>query len=258
MNAYLLRMKLLALALLVFLPLGCGALTGLRGSGAVSFEEIPLPEPSAARARLASSIYSIEPHTVKYPPLIVRDHAGVRHFIRYFRTTRRRFMGESLIRREKYKLMMRGVFSYYGLPEDLSYIALVESGYKPVARSHRSAVGMWQFMRRTARHCGLEVSAWTDERRNPEKSTLAAARYLKELYDRFGDWYLAIAAYNGGPGRVSRAIRRTGSRDFFVIAKSGYLRRETIDFVPKVLAAIVIGRNPEQFGFAVGVTEEDA
>jgi membrane-bound lytic murein transglycosylase D len=184
-----------------------------------------------------------------FPKLIVQDTPEVRHFISYFKSTRRRFMEESLSRGEDHWADMSEVMNAFGLSERLISVALVESGFKPEARSRRGAVGMWQIMPRTARYLGLTVNIFVDQRKDPRKSTAAAARYLAELYTRFDDWYLALAAYNAGPTRVSKAIRQSNSRDFFEIARKGYLKKETAQFVPKVLAAVLITSNPQRFGF---------
>ena len=129
---------------------------------------------------------------------------------------------------------------------------MIESGFNNKAYSRAKATGTWQFMTGTARNYGLKVGYWVDERRNLEKSTRAASRLLKDLYKRYDDWYLALSAYNAGPGKVNRAIRRSKSRDFWKISKNPYLlRKETRNYVPKMLAAIIIGENPTYFGFDV-------
>jgi membrane-bound lytic murein transglycosylase D len=139
------------------------------------------------------------------------------------------------------------------LPLDLAWVALVESGFKPTALSRASARGLWQFMAATGRGYGLEQTWFIDDRSNPEKATRAAAQYLKSLYEMFGnDWYLALAAYNSGPGRVQRALRLSRSRDYWQITRSTrYLPRETRDYVPMILAAVIIANNPALYGFEV-------
>jgi membrane-bound lytic murein transglycosylase D len=139
------------------------------------------------------------------------------------------------------------------LPLDLAYVPLVESAFKPNALSRAKARGVWQFMRGTALENGLQHDWYVDERSDPEKATLAAAKYLKTLRGMFGgDWHLALASYNGGPGRVQRAMRRSGVREFWSLAETPrYLPRETREYVPMILAAIVIARNPAQYGFDV-------
>src|SRR6266436_2033021 len=149
----------------------------------------------------------------------------------------------------QYLGMIFDVFRAKGLPEDLAFTAMIESGFSPTAVSRVGAKGMWQFMAPTARLYGLRVDRWVDERLDPEKATVAAAGYLNDLYVRYGSWELAQAAYNAGEVKVDKAIRATGSADFWDLRQSKYLRRETKDFVPAIQAAMVIGRDPGQFGF---------
>jgi membrane-bound lytic murein transglycosylase D len=137
-----------------------------------------------------------------------------------------------------------------GLPEDLVYLALIESGYNPRAYSRRKAMGLWQFRYHTGKRYGLRVNWWIDERRDPVKSTIAAARYLKDLYDRFECWYLAAAGYNAGEGKISRAIKRYKTEDFWELTRYPYLKRETKNFIPKMLAAALIAKNPKAYGFS--------
>ena len=152
-------------------------------------------------------------------------------------------------RSSRYLAMIREVLRTRGLPEDLAFTAMIESGFKPDAVSRVGAKGMWQFMAGTARRYGLRVDRWVDERLDPEKSTIAAASYLNDLYRQFGSWALAQAAYNAGEVKVTRAIQKTGSRDFWTLAQSRHLRRETKEFVPQIHAATVIGRDPDRYGF---------
>ena len=159
-----------------------------------------------------------------------------------------------LARLGRYEGMIHRVFRQYGLPDDLVYLALIESGMSNTAVSRARAVGMWQFIAPTGRRYGLRIDDWVDERRDPYKATDAAARFLSDLNDRFGSWYLAAAAYNGGPGRVSRGLRRLGptqSSDttFFDLADRRYLRRETRDYVPKLIAATSVAKEAQSYGF---------
>jgi peptidoglycan lytic transglycosylase D len=160
-----------------------------------------------------------------------------------------------LERGSRYLPMIQDVFAAEGIPLDLAYVPLIESAFKPSALSRASARGVWQFMRPTANEQGLRTNWFIDERADPEKATRAAARYLKSLYYMFDDWHLALASYNGGPGRVQRAIERAGTSDFWELtATSTYLPRETREYVPMILAAIIIARNPGQYGFEIAQT----
>ncbi len=180
--------------------------------------------------------------------LIVRDPKVDRH-IQYFNSDIRDRFHTWLIRLGRYRPMVESVFAEFGLPLDLAYLSLVESGFNPRAYSRARATGPWQFMKGTARLYGLKVNWWVDERRDPIKSTVAAARYLRDLYDLFGNWPLAMAAYNAGEGRVGRALRKTDGESFYEIARSRYIRRETKEYVPRFMAATIIARNPDHYGF---------
>jgi membrane-bound lytic murein transglycosylase D len=156
----------------------------------------------------------------------------------------------------RYEPMIRAKMREGGLPEDLYYLALVESGFDPNAYSRAAAVGMWQFMASTARDMGLRVDWWIDERRDPIKSTIAAVRFIKDLNEQFGSLYLAAAAYDGGPGRIARGLTRyaddlegtKGEDLFFALADKDYLRHETREYVPQLIAAALIAKEPERYG----------
>ena len=178
-----------------------------------------------------------------------RQAHGLTRIVDRFTTTHREVVGLWVRRSGQYLGMIFDVFRAKGLPEDLAFTAMIESGFNPVAVSRVGAKGLWQFMAPTARLYGLRVDRWVDERLDPEKSTVAAAGYLNDLYVRYGSWELAQAAYNAGEVKVDKAIRATGSADFWDLRQSKYLRRETKDFVPAIQAAMVIGRDPGQFGF---------
>jgi membrane-bound lytic murein transglycosylase D len=174
-------------------------------------------------------------------------------FIALFQGRLHDFLAEGMQRGTKYLPMIQEVFRAEGLPLDLAYIPLIESAFKPNALSRAKAKGVWQFMSYTGRENGLRQDWYVDERSDPEKATVAAAKYLTTLAKMFdGDWHLAMASYNGGPGRVQRALKRGRVDDFWSLsAKRNLLPRETRDYVPMILAAVVIARNPAQYGFAV-------
>jgi membrane-bound lytic murein transglycosylase D len=181
-------------------------------------------------------------------PIVVNDR--VEYFIEYFQTTHREPFSRWLQRSGRYIPMMKKLLSENGLPEDLVYMALIESGFNPRAYSRRKASGPWQFISRTGQKYGLKNDWWIDERRDPEKSTIAAARHLKDLYDQFSCWYLAAASYNAGAGKISRAIQRYKTEDFWELTKHRYLKRETKNYVPKMIAAALIAKSPEKYGFS--------
>lgn len=198
---------------------------------------------------------SSEPAAAAIPALEsfpIESNGPVERFLELFRTEpRREIVGRWLDRSTRYLDMIRQVFRQKGLPEDLAFTAMVESGFNPVAVSRAGAKGLWQFMEQTARRYGLRVDQWVDERLDPVKSTEAAADYLKDLFTQFGHWFLALAAYNAGELKVARAVERSRSNDFWTIARGRWLLEETKQFVPQVQAATLIGREPERYGFQV-------
>ncbi|MBI3754098.1 MAG: transglycosylase SLT domain-containing protein [Deltaproteobacteria bacterium] len=182
-------------------------------------------------------------------PVVVNDK--VEFFIRYFQTTGRRHFEKWLARSKKYLPMLKDIFRQNDLPEDLAYLPLIESGFNPNAKSRARAVGMWQFMQWTGKKYGLKIDFWVDERRDPEKATWAAANYLKDLYGIFTSWYLAAASYNAGEGRILRAMKKHKTDDFWLVAKQKRaLKRETRDYIPKYIAALIIAKEPAKYGFA--------
>ena len=187
-------------------------------------------------------------------PLVLNP--SVERNLRYFQTgIAERFQGY-LDRFEHYKPVVQQIFEEFGLPVELSYLSLVESGFNPKAYSRARAAGPWQFMKATGRIYGLRVNWHIDERRDPIKSTVAAAHHLRDLYDRFGSWPLALAAYNAGEGKISRAIRKSRTRDYWKIRKSWrYIRRETREYVPRFIAATMIAMNPTDYGFTANPTD---
>jgi membrane-bound lytic murein transglycosylase D len=174
----------------------------------------------------------------------------VKSYVRVFTGSQKAGFATYLARSGRYLPMMRRIFQEQGLPQDLVYLCLVESGFNPWAKSPAEALGPWQFIKGTAQRYGLRVNGWVDERRDPEKSTRAAARYLKDLHRQFGCWYLAAAGYNAGENRVEGALGRQQGQSFWDLAQNGLLPRETCNYVPQFIAAALIARSPEKYGFA--------
>lgn len=174
----------------------------------------------------------------------------VREFIAFFQGRARPFYARALARLGRYRGLMVPILQAEGVPEELVFLCMIESGYTADAVSHASAVGPWQFMRATGLAEGLEQDEWVDERRDFEKATRAAAQHLRGLYDRFGSWPLAMAAYNAGVGNVSRAITRANHNDFWRLAAEGELPGEATRYVPKIMAAMVIATDPARYGFS--------
>lgn len=175
-------------------------------------------------------------------------NAPVRTYLHAFANSKN--FQASLSRSGRYLPMMRRIFKEHGLPQDLVWVALVESGFNPWAMSPMEAVGIWQFIEGTARRYGLKVNGQVDERRDPEKSTRAAARYLQDLYKQFGCWYLAAAGYNAGEKRVEGVVARHDTRDFWTMARKKLLPQETCNYVPQLVAAALIARDPEKYGLS--------
>jgi membrane-bound lytic murein transglycosylase D len=188
-------------------------------------------------------------------PLMLTDQ--VAGFINYFSTPKgHEILQHALERGGRYREMIEGTLRDQGVPQELIYLAQAESGFHPLALSRVGARGMWQFMSSRARGYGLQHNLWVDERQDPEKSTRAAAHHLKDLYNQFGDWYLAMAAYNSGPGTVQSAVKRTGYADFWELYRRNVLPKETRNYVPIILAVTIMAKNPAQYGLGDIVPEQ--
>jgi membrane-bound lytic murein transglycosylase D len=213
---------------------------------------------------LSATLTPPAPPTQEFEDAVKADLRAVEHdipiplndrvlaFIDLFQGRLHNFLQEGLQRGSKYLPMIQDVFRAEGLPLDLAYVPLVESAFKPNALSRAKARGVWQFMRGTGLENGLRQDWYVDERSDPEKATVAAAKYLTTLGGMFGgDWHMALASYNGGPGRIQRAAKSAKSNDYWTIAaKKNLLPRETRDYVPMILAAVIIAKSPEQYGFS--------
>jgi len=192
------------------------------------------------------SLFRVDPE-FDFP---VVENDKVRYYVDYFTGRARGTLRIWLERSGRYLPMMRDVFAEAGLPRDLAYLAMVESGFNDKAYSWAHAVGPWQFIESTGRRYGLDNGWWHDERRDPEKATRAAAGYLADLFEEFdGDWYLAVASYNAGPGKLRQAIKRYETRDFWELCRGSYLQNETKNYLPKLLAVLLIAKDPEAYGF---------
>lgn len=222
----------------------------IRQAVAVFGDSIAPPVMDSGAAEVdASATWDIDVHSFE-------SQARVEHWVRLLAGPARERFGQQLQRGLRYEPMLRAKLRAGGIPEDMVYLALIESGFNPHAYSRAAAVGTWQFMTTTARETGLRVDWWIDERRDPVRSTDAAVRFLRELQQQFGSLYLAAAAYNGGPARVSRGLSRyaddfegtTGDSLFFALAEKGALRPETRDYVPKLIAAAIVAKEPERYG----------
>jgi membrane-bound lytic murein transglycosylase D len=197
--------------------------------------------------------------TTAYPPLPSDENAArVRRFIRQYAYEQRESMKHYLACAEPYLHMVKNVTREHGLPEDIAFLFMLESGANPEARSRANALGMWQFMPATARSYGLRVDSWVDERLDPKKSTKAAMLYLKDLYGMFGCWQLALSAYNSGENKLNQVLCQEDADDYDEVCASPKLKRETREFFPRFQAIAHIAKNPEKFGFAApnGTTED--
>lgn len=199
------------------------------------------PEDLAERSAAESRLVDVD------IPIELND--TVLSWVDFFTTRYREKFLQGLVRSGRYLPMIRDIFRAEGLPLDLAYLVHVESAYRPEALSRAGARGLFQFMAATARRYGLRVDWWVDERVDPEKATRAAAAYLKDLYSMFGDWHLALAAYNAGEGKVQRSLQGTGTTSFWSLARTRALARETRSYVPAILAATVISKDPARYGF---------
>jgi membrane-bound lytic murein transglycosylase D len=225
---------------------GTGFSAPLEAAPLDAADEVTFPSNPELKAQVAAELKT----TVSDLPLVINDY--VAGFISYFSNSPagHAHLLRSLERAGKYQDMISRDLKDAGLPQDLIYLAVTESGFQPqVVNRTSGAGGMWQFMPFQGAY-GLERNGWFDERFDPEKSSLAYARYMKELYNQFGDWYLAMAAYNWGPGNVQRAVMRTGYADFWELYKRNVLPTATKNYVPGIIAAAIMAKNPKQYGLA--------
>jgi membrane-bound lytic murein transglycosylase D len=187
-------------------------------------------------------------------PIVFND--AVKYYVRYFTNEKKKVFENWLRRSRRYVPIITEILRKNNMPEDLVYLAMIESGFNPKAYSPANACGPWQFIYETGGRYGLKVNYWIDERRDPEKSTVAAAKYLRDLFKQFGHWYLAAAGYNAGEGRVGRAIEKHNTNDFWELYKYNALPRETRNYIPQLIAAAVIAKEPAKYGFG-SITFQD-
>lgn len=239
-------LSLLAFAVLVT---GCGSNSAL--------VKQPMAEKTPLSGSLASTLSggsskapAATPKLNKYPSIPMEENAPrVRRFIRQYAYESRETMKKYLARADEHLPMVKSVAREHGLPVEIAYLFMLESGANPEARSPANALGMWQFMPATARSYGLRVDSWVDERLDPVKSTRAAMLYLKDLYGMFGCWRLALSAYNSGENKLNKVLCKEDADEYEEISTSRYLRRETKEFWPKFQAIAQIANSPEKFGF---------
>jgi len=186
-----------------------------------------------------------------YPDIGIAQYDFIDREIAFFQTTFKERFEKYLGRSSRYLPMVRKTMKGSYLPEDMAYLPLIESGFNPMAVSRAKATGLWQFMKMTAKRYGLRVDQWIDERHDPVKSTRAAMEYFQDLYGMFGSWPLSMASYNAGEGKIGRTLASTGATDYWELKALGRMPRETRDYVPKFMAATMIAKNPESYGFSV-------
>ncbi len=208
------------------------------------WDTVPGPEETEVITETAPA----DPEPLSDFPLV--NNRQVEAYIDLFQTRQHKYFARWLARSGQYLPYIRSELAKAGLPRDLAYLAMIESGFNPKAYSRARAAGMWQFIASTGRNYGLRINSWVDERRDFEKSTQAAIRYLSNLHEEFDDWHLAVAAYNAGEGKIARGLSKYKVTSFWQLADKKYLQTETKRYVPKLIAAIRIAKQPEQYGFA--------
>ncbi|MBC7370013.1 MAG: lytic transglycosylase domain-containing protein, partial [Bdellovibrionaceae bacterium] len=219
----------------------------------LSLNSVAAVKPLSLKEKLQSMTQK-SANTAAYNNTLIFDlpvtyNKKVSKWVQYYQTRGQRWFGEWLSRSSKYMPMIQAELQRANLPLDLAYMVMIESGFSSVAVSHADAVGPWQFIEPTGARYGLRKNWWLDERRDLKKSTLAAIRYLKDLREEFGSWYLVAASYNMGEAGLRRQIKKHGTKDYWELVKRGALPVETQEYVPKILAAMLISKAPNLYGF---------
>ena len=243
----------------------CLALSGFLASCATTHQAPPplkvekTQEPVKPKAALVlpteSQLPSLDPLNDSLDADRHKDNPAVQKWIAYYTNSGKEHFKEILKRGALYKKQIQSILQRFNLPTNLYYLALIESDFKVDARSPAQAAGIWQFMSPTAKNYGLRINQYIDERRDPWRSTVAAALYLRNLKNVFDSWYLAMSAYNAGEARIMNAIIRSGTRDFWQLSEIGFIPRETRAYVPRFLAALIVGEHPERYGIDVTLPE---
>jgi len=236
------------LAALLLLLSGCSSLMKFKSSGSSDGETLNV-KPTEIESFRASETELPEIMVPEFEEIPEDVQVYVQKWLNYFQGRGREHMERYLTRSTRYERLMKRILRENGVPEDIIYIALIESGFSPRAISRSRAVGYWQFIRGTGKRYGLAINTFVDERRDPVLATQAAADYFKGLYSEFNSWFLSMASYNVGEGRVRREINRNKTRDIWALVKKRRLPKETLNYVPKFLAARLIARKPEAYGF---------
>ena len=261
------RMKQLVLSVRTFIllsmlaSLSACSMVSLPGLGSSDSQEVASAKPDySSRDYVVKARYfaPTQPKVAKLPGVALVVNPEVKREIANFSQKRRRCIESAIRERGEHISTLSQIFHDEGVPPELINVALLESGFNPEAESPAGAKGMWQFMKSTARYYGLKIGLLVDQRKDLILSSLAAARHLKDLYTTYDDWYLALAAYNAGPGGVDKAIRQGGSRDFWTLARKGMFTQETTDFVPRFLAAAIIMKDLKQYGFPEAALQQTA
>lgn len=240
---------LLSASALLFLLAGCGGARQEKTTSWWQWKPADSPQVSPVSPRTFRLVEGPQRPQLRGQIGLDFGHPKVSKFVDRYQTDLRSFYQGALDRSGRYVADLAPILRREGIPEEFVYLPLIESGFRPHAVSPAQAVGLWQFIPDTGRRYGLRVDSYVDERKDPTKSTVAAARYLRDLYGMFGDWHLSLAAYNTGEGRISRILNRGNSSNFWQMSDRGELHPETRNYVPGFLAALQIAAEPHAYGF---------